>query len=44
MMCTGKDCLKTFCTSLVENAMEIINFKKKKITSLTKHRRNHIKM
>ena len=32
----GKDCTKTFCESLKEHAMEIINFKKKKIKLLTK--------
>ena len=26
---TGKDCLKKFCESLRENAMKIINLKKK---------------
>ena len=31
----GKDCLKTFCRSLIGQAMEIINFKKKKIKLLT---------
>ena len=32
----GKDCTKTFCESLKEHAMGIINFKKKKIKLLTK--------
>ena len=32
----GKDCTKAFCESLKEHAMEIINFKKKKIKLLTK--------
>ena len=32
----GKDCMKKFCKSLRENAMRIINFKKKKMQSLTK--------
>ena len=31
----GKDCLKKFCRSLIGQAMEIINFKKKKIKLLT---------
>ena len=31
----GKDCMKTFYESLREHAMEIINFKKKKIKLLT---------
>ena len=30
-----KDCTKKFCESLRKNAMEIINFKKKKIKLLT---------
>ena len=29
-ICRGKDCRKTFCESLREHAMKIINFKKKK--------------
>ena len=32
----GKDTMKKFCESLRENAMEIINFKKKKTKLLTK--------
>ena len=32
----GKDCIKNFCESLRENAMEIINFKKNKVRLLTK--------
>ena len=32
----GKDCKKAFCESLKEHAMEIINFKKKKIKLSTK--------
>ena len=32
----GKDCMKKFCESLREHAMEIINFKKKKMKLLTK--------
>ena len=32
----GKDCMKTFCESLGEYIMKIINFKKKQIKSLTK--------
>ena len=31
-----RDCMKKFCKSLREHAMEIINFKKKKIKLLTK--------
>ena len=31
----GKDCLKKFCRSLIGQAMEITNFKKKKIKLLT---------
>ena len=34
----GKDCMKTFCESLREHAMKIINFKKKKINLLTEVR------
>ena len=40
----GKDCLKKFCEYLREQAMEIINLKKKKMKLLTKDSRNHIKM
>ena len=32
----GKDCIKNFCESLRENAMEIINFKENKVRLLTK--------
>ena len=32
----GKDCQKKFCESLRENAMKKINFKKRKMKSLTK--------
>ena len=32
----GKDSMKTFCESLREHAMKIINFKKKKMKLLTK--------
>ena len=32
----GKDCMKKICESLREQAMNIINFKKKKIKLLTK--------
>ena len=32
----GKNCMKTFCESLREHAIKIINFKKKKMKSLTK--------
>ena len=31
----GKNCMKTFCESLRENAMKITNFKKKKMKFLT---------
>ena len=34
-VCKGKDCMKKFCESLREHAMEISNFKKKKIKLLT---------
>ena len=33
-VCRGKDFMKKFYKSLIENAMEIINFKKKNIRSL----------
>ena len=32
----GKDCMKKFCESLMEHAMEIINLKKRKMNLLTK--------
>ena len=32
----GKDCMETFCKFLRKHAIEIINFKKKKIKLLTK--------
>ena len=32
----GKDSMKKFCESLRERAMKIINFKKKKMTLITK--------
>ena len=32
----GKDCMKRFCESLREHAIEIISFGKKKIKLLTK--------
>ena len=32
----GKDCMKKFCEFLREQAMKIINFKKKKMKLLTK--------
>ena len=35
--CTDTDCMK-FCKSLREHAMEIINFKKKKLNSSTNER------
>ena len=31
----GKDCMKKFCESLREHAMDTINFKKKKLKLLT---------
>ena len=34
-VCRGKDCMKKFCESLPEHALETINFKKKKIKLLT---------
>ena len=34
----SKDCTKEFCESLREYAVEIINFKKKKVNLLTKER------
>ena len=37
----GKDCMKKFCGFLREHAMKIINFKKKKIKSLTKEQQEH---
>ena len=35
-ICKGKDCMKKFCESLREHAMQIIYFKKKKMKLLTK--------
>ena len=32
----GKDCIKKFCKSLIEHAMEKINLKKRKMNLLTK--------
>ena len=32
----SKDCMKNFCEFLTEHAMEVINFKKKKMKLLTK--------
>ena len=32
----GKDCMKTFCKDLREQATKIINYEKKKMISLTK--------
>ena len=32
----SEDCMKRFCESLREHTIEIINFKKKKMNSLTK--------
>ena len=41
----GKDYLKKFCESLREDAMKIINFKKKKNEVIKKKsRKNHTKM
>ena len=40
----SKNSVKTFCESLIEHAMKIVNFKKKKITLLTKSSRNHMKI
>ena len=40
----GKDCIKKFPESLREHVVEIINFKKTKMKSLTKSSRNHIKI
>ena len=34
----GEDCMIIFCESLQKHAMKIINFKKKKIKSLTKEK------
>ena len=31
----GKDCMKTFCESLRDHTMKIINFEKKKIIPIT---------
>ena len=39
----GKDCMKNFFESLRENAMEIINFKKKKMKLLTNKRQESYK-
>ena len=42
---TGKGCLEKFCESLREDAMKIINFKKKKKWRYgQKSSRNHMKM
>ena len=35
-VCRGKDCMKRFCEFLTEHAMQIINFRKKKMKLLTK--------
>ena len=35
-MYRGKDCMKKFCEFLREHAIEVINFKKKKMKLLTK--------
>ena len=40
----GKDCMKKNCESLRENAMEIINFEKKKSSYYQTNSRNHMKM
>ena len=39
----GKDCMKKFCESLKEHAMEIINFKKQKMKLLTKEQQESYK-
>ena len=39
-VCRSKDCMKKFCESLREHAMEIINFKKKKMNLLTNKQQN----
>ena len=36
----GKDCMKKFCESLREHAMDIVNFKKKKMKLLTKEQQD----
>ena len=36
----GKDCMKKYCKSLRVNTMNIINFKKKKMASLTNEQQN----
>ena len=38
----GKDCMKKFCKSIRENAMNIISFKKKKWSYWYMNSRNHI--
>ena len=38
-VCEGKDCMEKFCKSLREHAMEIIDFKKKKMKFLTKEQK-----
>ena len=40
----GKNCMKTFCSSLREPAINILNFEKKKMLPLTKEELNYIKM
>ena len=35
-VCRGKDCMKRFCELLREHAIQIINFRKKKMKLLTK--------
>ena len=39
----GKDSMKKFCESLREHAMEMINFKKKKLKLLTKEQQESYK-
>ena len=43
-VCRGKDYIKKFCEFLREHAMKIINFTKKKLKSLTKEQKDHMKM
>ena len=39
----GNDCMKKFCESLREHAMEIINFERKKMKLLTKEQQESYK-
>ena len=38
-----KDCMKSFCESLVKHLMEIINFEKKKTIPVTKEQKQSYK-